>query len=149
MWLITKPITIKIAGLSSDGSGKKTACCDRCCLWYGTYITDGSSEGGEFFLLVLYLLLVLLLHFFFCFSLCWLVLCLIYTVLSLMILSVLSFSWFCGPIKDYNYDMLKFLWTTLSSHLQINISMHFFSLWLQKVSDFNFSLKKGFNFNNN
>ena len=86
---------------------------------------------------------------FFCLSLCWLVLCLIYTVLSLMILSVLSFSWFCGPIKDYNYDMLKFLWTTLSSHLQINISMHFFSLWLQKVSDFNFSLKKGFNFNNN
>ena len=35
---------------------------------------------------------------FFCLSLCWLVLCLIYTVFSLMVLSVSSFPWSCGAL---------------------------------------------------
>ena len=35
---------------------------------------------------------------FLCLSLCWLDLCLIYTVFPLVVLSVLSFSWSCGTI---------------------------------------------------
>ena len=87
----------KIAGMSSDGS-IKTACVMFAVygmartLWWQLGMRQISSVGA---LSVVGLTTATL---FFCLSLCWLVLYLVYTVFSLMVLSVLSLSWSCGAL---------------------------------------------------
>ena len=67
-----------------------------CCLWYGWYILVAAREEAAFFCWCTICCLPCYCNSFLYLSLCWLVLCLIYTVFSLMVLSVLSFSWSFG-----------------------------------------------------
>ena len=89
--------------------------------------------------MVFYLLLALLLQLFFCFSLCWLVLWLIYTVFYLLVFFVLSLSW--------SYGALWLQCCLLVCYFYVNISFQLLlSSWSRRLTRmllsyiFNFSL---------